>query len=1361
MFNKKLKKVACLTLATVLAFSGVQAMQIKNVEAAVDIKTPGTQFATFADAVEAMYNGKVDFVTGEYELATFYDDYDYSVTKRSRITNFYRGDSVTEQACYQSMLWDAPGRKVKSITVKENCEDQPVTVIGKNGEQQTLNWNYTVASITFSSYDGSGFDTVQKILNVRPSSKVSGKVILPAYITTKNLGTLECIELGDGAFLKSDITSVEIPSTYQRLCAYAFTGCTKLTEVNFTKVNSQSGNSYTIDNSVSSDEVLENYSNLHFMGTGLFAGCTSLTKAIMPSKLVEGYVVKNSDGKYSYAGASVESTKNQRYQIVTPGGGQILNSSSWAVYTHVSNNGKAGATYGAESNINIPYIEKKGSASENSTYFMGDGIYRDCYSLEEVTIGGVNPFIPTNTFAGCAALENVTISDSVELLYFGVSCFAGSNSNSGVKSSLKSLNLNTPNLREVYLGAYAFKNCTALESVNITGVLNGGKSANPYSILYQGKTFNSESVFENAFSVGGSFVYKPKTDSRNFALEEKYFKNCSGLQTIDINAGGNSIDKGWLTVCNEALYNVGVKELTLGQSWGRVNVETGSLTGLFNTDTLTFKSGAVTLEGEPFSNSNYAARTLNSNNLKNVVFDCSSLQFLEDEIICKKRYKTTASFYGLGSDTILTFGKDFKSFYGSLSNVEKVSEITNYGLDATYGVNQDWSHSAMGEVQKVYIKSYNLKFDNDAIAFIPPYVLSTDTELGLGFKTLNTTIYADGNAYNSLVQLKSRVDSKIASSGNTDDKNQLIIKEYTSGLESVGVEWVETKKEFDPSIVNDGKGMKILYVDGTSDFVEYSNESGNTGTNGYVVLGSIDSDSIKAGNKFSLSANYRDKVGSINVTVVPQKAIEMTVTSAGAVVAGTEPKASDVKISEIKFNDGTTADVADGNVSVKLVNGLRYTAGSNAVEVTYKGLTKQLILQATAEEVVSMGAIQLRDKIYPGDTISKSDISVTAYYNSGKVEKGFIDYTIVNSEVTDSNDTIVLRSSNGVESTVKLNVTGLEPRAISVAYNGKPVQAGGVVAKSNFTVTIVYNNGTTRVLKDDEYDLVYAPIIGNTSNSVKVVYKADESICETVYVTGVAEDAPIVSDAPGVVPTNVPGDNGNGSVVIPTNVPGGNENGNGSGVAPTNVPGEATKTPSSDAPKATDKPSSTATASPSVSPTGTPGQVLDLGKLPGTNVSGSSIEVKTNETTKNVTLGVGEKLTVKMSGTGVTYTSSDANVLQVSDTGLVKAKKVGKAQIVVTDSSNNKKTVVITVKKAPKAIKVNFKKKTLKKGKTVKIKVSFAKGYYSYSRKFSSSNKKVATVSSKGVIKAKKKGKCKITVKAFNGKKAVITITVK
>lgn len=85
----------------------------------------------------------------------------------------------------------------------------------------------------------------------------------------------------------------------------------------------------------------------------------------------------------------------------------------------------------------------------------------------------------------------------------------------------------------------------------------------------------------------------------------------------------------------------------------------------------------------------------------------------------------------------------------------------------------------------------------------------------------------------------------------------------------------------------------------------------------------------------------------------------------------------------------------------------------------------------------------------------------------------------------------------------------------------------------------------------------------------------------------------------------------------------------------------------------------------------------------------------------------------------------------------------------------NKKTV-----KAKKVV-VNKKRIVLKKGKKVKLKAKLKPANATEKVTFKSSNKKVAKVTKNGVVKAVKKGKCKITVKTASGKKAVVKVTVK
>ena len=96
---------------------------------------------------------------------------------------------------------------------------------------------------------------------------------------------------------------------------------------------------------------------------------------------------------------------------------------------------------------------------------------------------------------------------------------------------------------------------------------------------------------------------------------------------------------------------------------------------------------------------------------------------------------------------------------------------------------------------------------------------------------------------------------------------------------------------------------------------------------------------------------------------------------------------------------------------------------------------------------------------------------------------------------------------------------------------------------------------------------------------------------------------------------------------------------------------------------------------------------------------------------------------------------------------------------VYTDGGKYGNTKSVKVKKIKKS------KVTLKKGKTYKLRASEVKAKKPLKRHrklgYESSNEKVATVTSKGVIRAKAKGTCTVYVYAQNGKQKKIKVTVK
>lgn len=163
----------------------------------------------------------------------------------------------------------------------------------------------------------------------------------------------------------------------------------------------------------------------------------------------------------------------------------------------------------------------------------------------------------------------------------------------------------------------------------------------------------------------------------------------------------------------------------------------------------------------------------------------------------------------------------------------------------------------------------------------------------------------------------------------------------------------------------------------------------------------------------------------------------------------------------------------------------------------------------------------------------------------------------------------------------------------------------------------------------------------------------------------------------------------------------------------------------------------------------------------------------TNLPAKQLTLKKRKSFTLKtkVTATGkiskkVAYKSSNKKVATVNAKGKITAKKKGTATITVYSKADKKKTckIKVTVGTPVTKVKLNKTKANLNVGKSLTLKTTLSpkkpsnKGII-----WKSSNTKVATVTSKGVVKAKKAGTVTITATAKDGsgKKAACKITVK
>ena len=148
-----------------------------------------------------------------------------------------------------------------------------------------------------------------------------------------------------------------------------------------------------------------------------------------------------------------------------------------------------------------------------------------------------------------------------------------------------------------------------------------------------------------------------------------------------------------------------------------------------------------------------------------------------------------------------------------------------------------------------------------------------------------------------------------------------------------------------------------------------------------------------------------------------------------------------------------------------------------------------------------------------------------------------------------------------------------------------------------------------------------------------------------------------------------------------------------------------------------------------------------------------TVQAAVKISSKKLTMVKGQKKTLKVTGTSkkAKWTSSKKSVASVTQKGVVTAKKKGTTTITAKIGSK-KYTCKVTVETP----KLNRTSVSLNKNKTYQLKMSGT----TLKAKWTSSNKAVATVSSKGKVTAKGAGTATVTAN-INGVKYNCKVTVK
>lgn len=161
----------------------------------------------------------------------------------------------------------------------------------------------------------------------------------------------------------------------------------------------------------------------------------------------------------------------------------------------------------------------------------------------------------------------------------------------------------------------------------------------------------------------------------------------------------------------------------------------------------------------------------------------------------------------------------------------------------------------------------------------------------------------------------------------------------------------------------------------------------------------------------------------------------------------------------------------------------------------------------------------------------------------------------------------------------------------------------------------------------------------------------------------------------------------------------------------------------------------------------------------------SATSIKLNK--PSLTLYKGKTYTLKATvkpktyNSGIKWSSSASKYATVSGKGKITAKKSGRTVITAQTKNGKKATCIIKVKER-KATKVKLSRKslTLKVGRKYALKATVYPKNTTDTKKWTINKKGIVKVSSKGVVTALKKGKCRITLKTSSGKSAYCNVKV-
>ena len=1252
-----------------------------------------------------------------------------------------------------------------SITIPNS-----VTSIGDRAFEDCIKLTSITIPNSVTSIGDSAFENCIKLTSIT----IPNSVTSIGYYAFSGCSSLTSITIPEGvtsigydAFYNcSNLTSITIPNSVTSIGGSAFSGCGSLASINVLDNNKyycdidgvlfnkdkteiikypgkKEGTAYQIPNSVTS---IENEA---------FRGCSSLTSITIP----EGVT---SIGNYAFYNCSNLTSITIPEGVTSIGNYAFYNCSNLTSITIPNSVTSIGdsAFYYCSSLTSITIPEGVTSIGDNAFWYcnsltsitipnsvtsIGDNAFTGCSSLTGITIPNCVTSIENDAFRDCSSLTSITIPNSVTSI--GNSAFEWC-------SNLTSITI--PN-SVTSIGNEAFKYCDSLTSITIPeSVTSIGDSA-----FYYCSSLASITIPEGVKSIGNGAFYNCN-DLTSITIQngvtsigDEAFYDCSSLASITIPKGVTSIGNEAFKYCDsltsitipESVTSIGDSAFYGCSSLASINVSDNNkyycdIDGiLFNKDKTEIIKYPGKKEGTAYQIPNSVTSIGDSafrwcSNLTNIAIP-DSVTSIGDEAFSYCGILTSITipnsvtsignraFAWCGILTSVTIPEGVTSigngafiYCENLTSITILSSVTSIGSKSFYYCDSLSKVLCLGNAPKLGSDSFD-GCSSDLKIYAKNGLTGYDAN---GWENYSDKIvrYNEALKKNSVIFKSRKQTEKIEMVDDTVFKEIASIKSYE--IEDKSIASIDSSGKVTP-LKNGKTNVKavVQYFDGTE--VNLTEE----------IVVDFKAESISL-DKTNITLNNNKPV-KLNEKVLPEETNNKKVNW----------KSSNEKVATVDENGNVTAVVSENPVGQGTCKITATTAdGTNlsaSCDVTVDIKAESIGFSLTSYTITNLGQTpSFKPKILPENTANKNVTWKSSNTNIATVNPS----TGVIKAVSSGTCKITATTTDGTNLSASMDII-VDIKAKSVAFDKTSMQITSqnsinklvaTVTPSQASQKVAWSSSNGKIATVDSKGRVKAvsngkcKIIATTTDGTNKTASCDVTV-DVKFVTGIS------FDFNSYTITNV-----NQTPVFRPNI------------TPSDAEDKNVRWSSSNTKVATVSSSGVIKAAGNgtckITATTTDGTNLSASfnitvniKATKITLDKTKIELTTGKETEKITSSIEPSIANK----AVKYTSSDESVATVSSDGVVTAVGSGTCRIIATTTDGSEITAScdVTVDIKTTGMKLDKTNYTFNKAETIKINPVITPSKASKKLTWTSSNTKVAIVSSDGKVTPVGKGTCKIT----------------